>query len=240
MSTTVRIQIDQPCHENWQAMTPSEMGRFCKACQKQVVDFSIMTDKEILDYISTATSSICANATSDQLNRDIKVPGTKKRYTLAYVWNLLLAAFLIMRADAQVTPVKKPVTTTQAPDDIFVGTIGVRTHAVRTEINGTVNDSTNGAPLPGVSVTIKGTNRGVATDSLGKFKLLLDDDEPVELELSSVGFTRKTILAGSSEPLTVALSRIGSTLGAVVVEWCCPIKRSKPPPIPSYVVTTYR
>jgi hypothetical protein len=38
----LQISIPEPCHENWHTMTPTQQGRFCNACAKEVVDFSMM------------------------------------------------------------------------------------------------------------------------------------------------------------------------------------------------------
>jgi len=38
----LQLSIPEPCHENWHQMTPTEQGRFCNACSKEVVDFSMM------------------------------------------------------------------------------------------------------------------------------------------------------------------------------------------------------
>ena len=44
-----KLNIAEPCAENWDTMTPTDCGKFCAACQKSVVDFSSMTDREIYD-----------------------------------------------------------------------------------------------------------------------------------------------------------------------------------------------
>jgi len=44
--------IQNPCHENWNRMQPDPEGRFCKACSKTVVDFTGMSDQQLLDYFS--------------------------------------------------------------------------------------------------------------------------------------------------------------------------------------------
>ncbi len=42
-----RISINEPCHENWSAMTPSEKGAFCGKCQIDVIDFSGKTPEDV-------------------------------------------------------------------------------------------------------------------------------------------------------------------------------------------------
>ncbi len=46
----MKISIPKPCHENWNDMTPENQGAFCKACSKIVVDFSNMSDEEVVRY----------------------------------------------------------------------------------------------------------------------------------------------------------------------------------------------
>ena len=46
----MKIQIDKPCHESWDAMTPKEQGRYCNACEKIVVDLTKYSDQEIIDF----------------------------------------------------------------------------------------------------------------------------------------------------------------------------------------------
>lgn len=66
----VQYSIAEPCHESWSAMTPTEQGRFCQSCAKPVVDFTRMSDAQVLRFMSTATGSVCGRMTSHQLNRD--------------------------------------------------------------------------------------------------------------------------------------------------------------------------
>jgi hypothetical protein len=46
------INIPQPCHESWEAMMPTGVGRHCAACQAEVVDFTCLTADEILAYLA--------------------------------------------------------------------------------------------------------------------------------------------------------------------------------------------
>lgn len=62
----------------------------------------MMTDKEIIDFISLQkNNNICGKLLDSQLNRIIR-PAAKKQYSLKYVWSLLITSFLISyRSHAQ-------------------------------------------------------------------------------------------------------------------------------------------
>jgi len=47
MAKQLQLQIPSPCHENWENMSQVEKGRFCASCEKKVIDFSYMSDREI-------------------------------------------------------------------------------------------------------------------------------------------------------------------------------------------------
>lgn len=65
----MKIAINNPCHENWDAMTPNEKGAFCLACQKTVVDFSEKTTEEIKSFFSSIskTEKVCGRFKEEQL-----------------------------------------------------------------------------------------------------------------------------------------------------------------------------
>lgn len=63
-------------------------------------------------------------------------------------------------------------------------------------VSGTVVDE-GGVPVPGVSVVVKNTTRGVATDFEGKYTINVNNNDV--LEFSSVGFqsfSQKVVAAG--------------------------------------------
>jgi len=65
----MKIEINKPCHENWDAMTPNEKGAFCSLCKKNVVDFSQKTLSEIKDFFSEISSNekVCGRFEETQL-----------------------------------------------------------------------------------------------------------------------------------------------------------------------------
>ncbi|MBF9239042.1 carboxypeptidase-like regulatory domain-containing protein [Hymenobacter sp. BT683] len=73
MRPSVTLSIPQPCHESWAAMMPTTAGRHCAACQKNVVDFTLKTDAEILAYLAGAANArICGRFAAGQLERPLQ------------------------------------------------------------------------------------------------------------------------------------------------------------------------
>jgi hypothetical protein len=71
MKKSVQISIPEPCHENWAAMSPQEKGRYCAACSTVVVDFTKMSDLELIEYLAKSKGSTCGNFSQSQLDKPI-------------------------------------------------------------------------------------------------------------------------------------------------------------------------
>ena len=80
MATKIKINIPSPCHENWQAMTKVEKGRFCSSCQKKVHDFTNATDTQIIAAIDR-NDNLCGRFLKSQLDRTIEKPNQKRKYS---------------------------------------------------------------------------------------------------------------------------------------------------------------
>ena len=84
-------------------------------------------------------------------------------------------------------------------------------------IKGIVKDD-KGLPLPGVTVLVKGTMTGVATDIDGKVELQSDRDTPVVLVFSFVGMQNKEITVGAQQQeVNVVLESEAENLDEVIV-----------------------
>ena len=200
MPQSLLLNIPEPCHENWQNMTPQEQGRFCGSCQKVVVDFSVMTDKEVLDYFSKASQHVCGRFSNDQLNKEITAAPVRKRVTWMYVWNLMLATLLITKTYAQGKPqIKKPpVKTTITEKPLVVGWTSTVPDPIETiipvNVKGVVLDAQSSQPVPGVTINIKGIQKGTVADSNGKFLLEAEKKDLLELEFSAIGYEKQSVL----------------------------------------------
>lgn len=82
-------------------------------------------------------------------------------------------------------------------------------------VSGTVLN-TSGEALVGVSVLLKGTTRGVVTDTQGKFRISVPDNESI-LIFSFVGYTPQEMAVGSLTQMTITLQQDTKNLTEVVV-----------------------
>ncbi|PVY37931.1 carboxypeptidase-like regulatory domain-containing protein [Pontibacter virosus] len=84
------------------------------------------------------------------------------------------------------------------------------------QIQGKVIDQ-DGTPLPGVSVVVKGTTQGAATDAQGNFVLTLPDDKAT-LVFRYIGYeTREKGVYAGTDPITMDLALDTKSLSEVVV-----------------------
>ncbi|WP_281235457.1 energy transducer TonB [Flavobacterium gelatinilyticum] len=98
MSSNHKIIIPEPCHENWDKMTPSENGRFCMSCSKTVIDFTAMLPEEIQHYfIQNQNEKICGRFKNSQLaSITIQIPDRILYSQTNYHKMFLLALFIAM------------------------------------------------------------------------------------------------------------------------------------------------
>lgn len=91
----IQLSIPTPCHENWESMKPEDRGRFCGACQKTVIDFTTMSDRQLAEFFKKPAVSACGRFHSDQLDRAIEIP--KKRILwVKYFFQVTWPAFVLL------------------------------------------------------------------------------------------------------------------------------------------------
>jgi Secretion system C-terminal sorting domain len=94
MSKYISISIPEACHEDWDAMIPNQQGRHCNSCQKTVVDFTAMSDSQIINFLQTnKETSGCGMFHKNQIEKQILIP-KKPLPWLKYFFTITLPAFL--------------------------------------------------------------------------------------------------------------------------------------------------
>lgn len=114
-----------------------------------------------------------------------------------------------------------------APDrDVLdkLTTTNVDQKSVDKIVTGKVVDETN-SPLPGVSIVLKGTQRGTVTDGNGQFKLDVPDAKAT-LIFSFVGYQPQEIVVGNQTTINLTLKGDSKVLEEIVVIGYGTLKKS--------------
>jgi hypothetical protein len=86
----IHISIPKPCHESWGRMDATAQGAFCHSCQKEVIDFSAMTDREVAEYLAKHQTG-CGRFRKDQLDTKLSIPQLDNGI---FKWRVLLLGVL--------------------------------------------------------------------------------------------------------------------------------------------------
>lgn len=149
-------------------MTPAGQGRHCAACDKVVVDFTRMTDAEVVAWLQRQPSG-CGRFRTEQL-----LPIARRPRTGWPIWPALLAGIssqlmnptsAVGQSTVQVAPTQQLALPARAKR-------GAKPPTTPLVVHGTVVDSLQ-SPLSGVTVLLDGTYVGASTDSLGRFELVI-------------------------------------------------------------------
>lgn len=88
-------------------------------------------------------------------------------------------------------------------------------HAQDRQVSGKVSSAEDGQPLPGVSVIIKGTTKGVLTDATGGYRISVPAG--ATLRFTFIGMVPKEIKVGAASVLDVQMTSDAASLDEVVV-----------------------
>lgn len=171
-------------------MTPTAQGRHCAACTKTVVDFSCMTDAEVVAYLSRASGPSCGRFRAGQLSRPLRVAlaaPVSQRWVAA-----ALAVLGVGVAVPAVAQQPRPQIITQ--QTLTMGMVATTTPPVLPArvVRGQVTDA-SGQGLPGVTVLVEGTHNGTSTRADGTYELeVAAGMDNARLVFSSIGFETLT------------------------------------------------
>lgn len=219
MKNPISIKIDKPCHEDWDKMTPNEQGRFCGACQKNVIDFSTMTDNEIIAFLSEHTGKLCGQLRGSQLNRVIvqtKLTGSNWKLNSAMTALMLIGGAGIANAQAPFpvpvptnTPVVQKLRYPVCPKEDSPANQKV---VEKNMINAQVVDTVSGEPMAYAKVQLAGTDNIVQADSAGYFSMEIPAtsmSDTITLLITSPGYFRQQYTFASANMKSISKIEVG-------------------------------
>jgi hypothetical protein len=119
----VQITIPKPCEEDFGPMPTVEGGKFCGQCSQVVVDFTRMTDAQLIDWMQNHRGG-CGTFRRDQLNRDLIAPVVRKApFGMGWLLSLLIIAGCIREENGQKVKRHSPGTEqrTKPEDEVLMG-----------------------------------------------------------------------------------------------------------------------
>ncbi|KAA9350050.1 TonB-dependent receptor [Larkinella humicola] len=145
---------------------------------------------------------------SINVNQPVTITVTDKRLgeTLQELLKPLKLTYRIV--GGQIVLDTEPESESQVPD--------AAPNALERPITGSVTDEKK-AGLPGVTVVLKGTNRGTSTDGNGKFTLNVPDGGGAVLTFSFVGYQSQDVTVGTQTTFAISMTPDVSALDEVVV-----------------------
>lgn len=184
---TFSLSIPKPCSEKWENFTPTEGGGFCSSCSKVVIDFTKMTDQQIIDFVKQKPSHACGRFGPGQLKQYHQFEFANVKPGYMFLKAGVLSALLLLGSKPSVASNPNPDRTQTVQmtkiDDQGEVTLTRSAHYVK----GVVRSAEDGLPIPGVNVVVKGTNTGTVTDIDGRFSFNHQLEEGAVLIFSFIG-----------------------------------------------------
>ncbi len=174
----MKINIPIPCHENWENMTSQDKGRFCGSCQKVVVDFTKMSNDEIIDYFKKQETkkSTCGrfyDVQLRQINQETNSQDITKDFFLkkflqkTAFWASSFVFFLgnaPQKAFAQTENLQKIQNPNVVTENEFL-------------LKCVVIDEDSKDSLIQALIHIKDTNKGIVTNENGYFEMFVKEND---------------------------------------------------------------
>ncbi len=192
MKKKVQLSIKEPCQQQYADFTKTALGGFCQSCSKEVIDFTRMTDKQLIHYFSRTNEDTCGRLLKRQLKTYQHInEGAMNNFlprTIGIAGFSLLALCTTPNAIAQDMVVAEPIEQTSSSiKPLTEQILAIQSYTVK----GIVLDEEK-QPLPGVNVVLKGTTTGTQTDFEGRFTFPITLEEGDVLVFSYLGYETKT------------------------------------------------
>lgn len=198
MKKSIVISIPEPCHEDWAKMTPTEKGKFCNSCAKEVVDFTNKTDEDLVKILSK-NKNLCGRIKHSQLDREVKLE-RKSGASFAPLAASMLLPFTLFAN----TPKTESNSISEKPMiSLGIGRFSNAAKRLQIVTTGVVRDK-YGNVLKNVEIFSNESNTRTWTNKNGEFEISTWDREI--LTFSSEDFKKQEIkLTHKSEYIAVIM-----------------------------------
>jgi len=218
-----KLQVPNPCSENWNQMQAIPNGKHCESCDKNLVDLRNLNTQQIYDLVNV-DSKVCGLLSESQLQNEFnfKEQHSFSKFGLVVSFASLVAFVNPVKSQeiTEATTVIKPLT--NLPSKLTVSEKINNIESDTVLIKGKVVDVYTNEPLPFVKIYIKSNKRiGAHSDFDGKFTLRIpkvEFDTIVVLLCQYLGYTNvEMVINKDSNSLLFQLDENSGILGDIIV-----------------------
>ncbi len=205
MQTNFQINIQNPCHEAWEDFEPTPEGGFCASCQANVINFSDMTESQLVAYfrdLSSENQHLCGRFRDDQLQKNYRIEEWFPTFSITdkiIHYEIPLSQFTDHKTQISLPLIQRMHVVRNMTVAILTFAMIEQGYGQQKQLSGQIIDATDGSPLHGVSVMVKGTKRGITSDINGHYQISVNEQDT--LVFSYVSFEHKTLIAKEVVPI---------------------------------------
>lgn len=209
------------CDQQWELMLEQDGGRLCDACERVLIDFTPLSEQEMLNKHRESETKLCGRYTRgqvDRLHRHLALEESKSRPWLVTLamgigaslpfslgaqqpTNEVLIGDTILPPISYDIPIDETIPMPGTSGQTQYQVLDVDTTIDVVELKGTVIDGETGEPIPHASILIADTDTGVVTDIDGNFSFKVPyKDEELILTTSFIGYEISKTSVDLKEP----------------------------------------
>ncbi|PWH81982.1 hypothetical protein DIS18_11985 [Algibacter marinivivus] len=199
MEQKFNLKISKPCSEKFNQFNKTKAGGFCNSCEKEVIDFRKMSDKELINYFTNKEHKTCGYFKTSQLKEytqinEIRRTSKFKFLRIAAVAFISLTSLHHIQAQEQ-----KPKSEIVQKSNEISNSQNNKSEVQEKLFSGTIFDESG--PLPGANIVLKGTSIGTISNFDGEFEFPKTLKEGDILVVSFLGYTTQNILIGKEQAI---------------------------------------
>jgi hypothetical protein len=202
MERQFNLSINTPCSEKFENFQSTATGGFCSACSKNVIDFTEMSDAEILKHFKNVTHKTCGKFSKSQLKTYSEVIASTPRTNFKWLGVGVMGFSLLLPIKNSLAQRSERSTPMVVAEEDSLKKKNTDDKADKGEhiVKGTVVYEGDNEPLPGVNVVLKGSEIGTVTDVDGMFIFPKPLQTGDVLIFSFIGLQTEEFKVGSNAP----------------------------------------
>ena len=217
----IQISIPTPCHQKWSDLTPVSGGGFCTSCQKEVIDFTGLSENEIGRYLSTS-GGVCGRFRKEQLKTPYLLKeSTRIRPGISLIKAGVIGAFLML----MIKPTLAQEKTQKQKTEVVQEKQNDLTKSASAEndeywIEGSIQDKYDHSAIPGANLSLRGTAHGTTSDADGYFRFPVPLKKGDVLVVSFIGYMTEEykVPATAEKTIVLKLNMDFEVMGEVAVD----------------------